>query len=574
MRPRTAVLLILIALVAIVVVATAANPAHGAPANTAATATPSSTAAATAAAAGAQAWRRQHEREILREFADLLAIPNLASDTPNIERNADAVEALLARRGFTVRRLPLDAPAVPPVLVADLPASPHTAATAPTAAPPRSRSAAAAAGKQNHPDPRTHPRTLAFYAHYDGQPVDATQWKTAPWTPVVRDAAGADVDWQHAAAIDPEWRIYARSAGDDKTPIVAMLAALDALRAAGKAPAVDLRFVFEGEEEAGSPHLAAYLAKYPDVLRADAWVLCDGPVHQSRRMQLSFGARGTVDVELTVYGPIKGLHDGHYGNWVPNPVMRLTHLLDSMRDENGHILIAGFYDDVKPPTAAEEAAVAAMPPIEPELRREFQIGATENDAKPLADLILLPALNVRGIQAGHVGAQASNTIQTEARASIDFRLVPAETPQSIRALVERHIAAQGYTIVRDTPDAATRLAHPKLVKVEWGAGYPAARTPLDLPLSREVAAIMTAAGHPPVLQPTVGGSIPMYLFQQPHDTPVLLLPIANHDDNQHAANENLRLRNLWDGIDVYAALFAALAPTAPPAPSAPGAPTH
>jgi acetylornithine deacetylase/succinyl-diaminopimelate desuccinylase-like protein len=376
----------------------------------------------------------------------------------------------------------------------------------------------------------------------------------------MRDRSGRTVDWRNAAAIDPEWRIYARSAGDDKAPIVAMLAALDALHAAGRAPAFNLRLVFEGEEEAGSPHLAAYLTKYPEVLRPDAWVLCDGPVHQSRRPLLFFGARGTTSVDLTVYGPIKGLHDGHYGNWVPNPIVRLTHLIDSLRDEGGRILIAGFDDDVRPPTPAELAAADAMPAVEPELRREFQIGATEGEGRPLNELLLRPALNVRGLVAGHVGAQASNTIWTEAEASIDFRLVPDETPESVAAKVERHLAAQGYTIVRDTPDAATRLAHPKLVKVSWGPGYPPARTPLDLPLSLELAAIMRAAGHDPVLQPTSGGSIPMYLFQQPNNTPVICLPIANHDDNQHAANENLRLQNLWDGIELFAALFAELGP--------------
>jgi acetylornithine deacetylase/succinyl-diaminopimelate desuccinylase-like protein len=337
-----------------------------------------------------------------------------------------------------------------------------------------------------------------------------------------------------------------------------MAAALDALRAAGKRPAVNLRFVFEGEEEAGSPHLAAYLAKYPEVLRPDAWVLCDGPVHQSRRPLLFFGARGITEVELTVYGPIKGLHDGHYGNWAPNPAVRLTHLLDSMRDESGRILIAGFYDDVRPPTPAEAAAIAAVPAVEPDLRREFQIADTEGDGKPLNELLMLPALNVRGLLSGHVGEQASNTLQTEARASIDFRLVPAETPESVAALVERHLVAQGWTIVRETPDAAARREHPKLIKVEWGAGYPPARTSLDLPFSREVAGILTTAGYPPVRLPTLGGSIPMYLFQQPNDTPVVGLPIANHDDNQHAADENLRLQNLWDGIEIFAALFREL----------------
>jgi acetylornithine deacetylase/succinyl-diaminopimelate desuccinylase-like protein len=479
----------------------------------------------TTVANDARAWRTQHEREILQEFSDLLAIPNLASDAPNIQRNAASIRVLLEKRGLTTQLLTLgDAP---PVVVGDL--------TVPNAK-----------------------RTIAFYAHYDGQPVDPGQWKSDPWKPVMRDRAGHDVAWRNAKTTDPEWRLYARSSGDDKAPIIGMLAALDALQASGLKPAVNLRFVFEGEEEAGSPHLAQYLEKYPKVLRPDAWVLCDGPVHQSRRMELFFGARGTVDLELTIYGPVKGLHDGHYGNWVPNPIVRLTHLIDSMRDENGRILIEGFYDDVKPPNEAELAALAKIPDVEVGLRREFQIGATEDDGKHLNERLLLPALNVRGIESGQVGEKASNTIQTEARASIDFRLVPNETPESVKPLVERHIEAQGYTIVRETPDAATRLKYPKIVRVDWGAGYPPARTSLDLPLSREIATLMTAAGHDPVRLPTVGGSIPMYLFQQPNDTPVIGLPIANHDDNQHSSDENLRLQNLWDGIEVYAALFAGL----------------
>ena len=472
------------------------------------------------------AWRMQHEREILAEFGDLLALPNVASDAPAIRRNADLIRGMLEKRGLTTRLLTLEG--APPIVVGDLGA------------------------------PGAH-RTIAFYAHYDGQPVDPAKWKSDPWKPVMRDATGKDVDWQKAKAIDPEWRLYARSAGDDKAPIIGMLAALDALQGSGVKPSVNLRFVFEGEEEAGSPHLAQYLAKYPGVLRPDAWVLCDGPVHQSRRMELFFGARGTIDLELTVYGPVKGLHDGHYGNWVPNPIVRLTHLLDSMRDEKGRILIKGFDDEVKPPSAAEKAAVAKIPDVEADLRREFEIASTEGEGEHLNELLLRPALNVRGIEAGHVGENASNTIQPEARASIDFRLVPDETPESVKPLVERHLEAQGYTIVHETPDRATRQQHPKIVKVEWGAGYPPARTPLDLPFSREVAALMTAAGHEPVRLPTVGGSIPMYLFQQPNDTPVIGLPIANHDDNQHSNDENLRLQNLWDGIEVYSVLFAGMA---------------
>ncbi|MEP7072488.1 MAG: M20/M25/M40 family metallo-hydrolase, partial [Verrucomicrobiota bacterium] len=299
-------------------------------------------------------WRTQHEQQILTEFSDLLAIPDLASDTANIQKNATMIRALLEKRGLKTKLLTL--PEVPPIVIGDFPV-------------PGAK------------------RTLAFYAHYDGQPVDPAKWKSDPWVPVMRDASGRDLDWQHAPAIDPEWRLYARAAGDDKAPIIAMLAALDALRANELAPKVNIRFVFEGEEEAGSPHLAQFLAKYPKDLRPEAWILCDGPVHQSGRAELFFGARGTVDLELTIYGPIKGLHDGHYGNWVPNPVMRLTHLLDSMRDESGHILIKGFYDDIKPPSEAELTALKKIPDMAADLRREFQIGATEGDGKPLNELL-------------------------------------------------------------------------------------------------------------------------------------------------------------------------------------------
>jgi acetylornithine deacetylase/succinyl-diaminopimelate desuccinylase-like protein len=473
----------------------------------------------------AKAWRVQHEREILAEFAELLAIPNLANDAPNIERNAQAIRALCEKRGLSVKLLSLEG--APPIVVADLRA-------------PESK------------------RTIAFYAHYDGQPVDPAQWKSDPWKPVMRDISGKEIEWRNAKSIDPEWRLYARSAGDDKVPIIAMLAALDALRAEKLQPSVNLRFVFEGEEEAGSPHLAAYLEKYRDTLQPDAWVFCDGPVHQSRRMELFFGARGVIGLDLTVYGPGKALHDGHYGNWVANPIARLAHLITSMRDENGRILIKGFYDDVRPPTAPERQAIAKIPNVEDALRREFQIAATEGEGKPLNELLMLPALNVRGIHSGHVGEQASNSIPTEATVSVDFRLVPNLTPESIKQLVLRHLETQGYKVVLETPDTATRVAHGKLVKIAWDSGYPAARTPLDLPIAREMAGLMTAIGHDPVLLPTAGGSLPMYIFQQPNNTPVIGLPIANHDDNQHAADENIRLQNLWDGIEIFAALFAGL----------------
>jgi len=463
-----------------------------------------------------RSYRTAHEQEIIADFTKFLAIPNLASDRENIAKNADAIVAMFASRGISAKQLRIEG--APPIVVADLPA-------------PGAK------------------KTIAFYAHYDGQPVDPTQWSTPPWQPVIKPAG----------PLTPETRIYARSASDDKAPIIAMLTAIDALRAAKIKPKVNLRFVFEGEEEAGSPHLADYLAKFENETSADAWVLCDGPVHQSRRMQLYFGARGVTDLEITTYGPLRPLHSGHYGNWAPNPIVALTHLIDSMRDADGRILIPGFYDDVVPLTDGEKQALSEIPDVDADLKRELALGRTEGSGRSLNELILQPALNLRGISAGQVGERASNTIQSEARASIDFRLVPAETPDSVRTRVEKFVADQGWFIVRETPDAATRMAHERVVRLNWGAGYPPARTSLDLPIARQMAAIMTSAfGYAPVRMPSLGGSIPMYLFQRGGRTPVIGLPIANHDNNQHAANENIRLQNLRDGIDVFAALFAAL----------------
>jgi acetylornithine deacetylase/succinyl-diaminopimelate desuccinylase-like protein len=483
------------------------------------------------AASAARDWRTKHEKEIIAELSALVAIPNLASDRANIERNATAISEAFTRRGAVVKLLRMEG--APPVVLATI----NVGRVLNPSAAEGGRSAAA-------DGLRTRP-TYTFYAHYDGQPVDPAQWLSPPWEPVLRGTG-------------PEARLYGRSSSDDKAPIVAMLAALDALRAARAQPSVNLKFVFEGEEEAGSPHLAGYINQYRNELATDGWLLCDGPVHQSRHTQLYFGARGVTDLEITVYGPARPLHSGHYGNWAPNPIVTLTHLIDSMRDADARILIEHFYDDVTPLTGAERDALAAIPPYDENLERELALGRVEGSL-PLNEAILQPALNLRGILGGHVGELASNTISTEARASIDFRLVPAQTPERVRQLVEAHIAKQGFFVVHDDPDAATRTAHPSVAKLVWGAGYPAARTAIDAPLSRRVANVISqATGVEAYRLPSLGGSVPMYLFADGGRTPVVGVPIVNHDNNQHAANENVRIQNLWDGIEIFAALFGGL----------------
>jgi acetylornithine deacetylase/succinyl-diaminopimelate desuccinylase-like protein len=405
-------------------------------------------------------------------------------------------------------------------------------------------------------------RTVVFYAHYDGQPVTPSQWASDPFLPMMRDGplspTARTVDWRQAKPpFDPEWRLFGRAAADDKASIVAFLSAFDALRAMHRSPSVNLKVLWEGEEEAGSPHLGAVLRDHAVRLQSDLLLIGDGPVHQSGTPTLYFGARGAMRFDLTIYGPLHPLHDGHYGNWVPNPAVMAAQLIASLRDTSGRILIPGFYRDVQPLTRGERVAIARLPPVEDMLRKEFGIGRTESTE--LTASIMRPALNVRGISAGAVGTAAKNAIPTEAEISIDFRLVPDQTPGVVRAQVERFLKANGWTLVSAAPDLDTRLTHAKIVKVNWSSGYPGYRAELDTPAAHAViAAARDAAGGRLALLPMMGGSVPLYLFHRILRVPVVIFPIVNFDDSQHAPNENLRLRNLWDGIDAYAAEMADL----------------
>ncbi|MCH8958901.1 MAG: M20/M25/M40 family metallo-hydrolase [Proteobacteria bacterium] len=483
------------------------------------------------AVAAARTHSSANQTRIIREFADLLALRNVASNHVDMRRNAEFIMGMMRRRGIESRLL--EAPGSPPVVFGEL-----------------NRGAA---------------YTVLIYVHYDGQPVQRELWASDPWQPVLR--AGRLED--HAATVDlaslpveipGEWRLYARSAGDDKAPIIGLLSAIDALSAADIPVSVNLKFFFDGEEEAGSPHLADMIRRHADLLQADFWLFCDGPVHQSRRQLVSFGVRGITAADVTVYGPTSQLHSGHYGNWAPNPIMMLVHLLASMRAPDGVILVDGFADAVAEPGAEALAAIAAAPPVDGLLRKDLALGWTEGNGQRLERLIMNPAINVRGIRAGGVGETARNAIVDQATASLGFRLVPDLTPEKVQALVDAHIRKQGYTIVREPPDSQTLGQHEKVALVEWReSGYPAVWMDMNDHRARAMSRILLQARDGELVRmPTMGGSLPLHVIRQGLDVPIVMLPMANHDNNQHSPNENLRIQNLWDAIEVYAAVLAGL----------------
>ncbi|MDQ3556597.1 MAG: M20/M25/M40 family metallo-hydrolase, partial [Gemmatimonadota bacterium] len=368
--------------------------------------------------------------EIVRELNALLAIPNVASDSLNIRRNAVVLREMMERRGIRTQILETGGP---PTVYGELPA-------------------------------RGARTTLLLYAHYDGQPVDSAKWTGhAPWEPVLRDGAlerGArTLPLPPRGPYPDDWRIYARSSSDDKGPIVAMLVALDALRAAGRAPAVNLKFLFEGDEEIGSPNLRALLSEHRELLRSDLAIMADGPEHASGRPTVVFGARGITTAQITVYGADRPLHSGHYGNWAPNPAMELARLLASLKDAQGRVSVAGWYDDVLPLSAEERAAVAAIPDDEP-----GAFGFAEPEGGPGArrlERIALPSLNVRGLSSLYVGAEARTLVPAQAVAELDLRLVPAVQPERQIARLREHVRAQGFHLVEADPDSATRARFPR-----------------------------------------------------------------------------------------------------------------
>lgn len=465
-------------------------------------------------------FRAQHGPAVLRSFLDLLSLRNVAGEPGHLRANCAWIRSAFERRGMhtEVWRAAGDPDAAPAVY------------------------AALDVGAE---------RTVGLYAHYDGQPTDASAWTVGPWSPAVFtdriDRGGKRLQTPgDGETLDDDWRVYARSAADDKAPIVALLAALDALELSGAKPAVNLRVFIEGEEEVTSPSLPGLIAAHRAELAAcDVWVLCDGPCDTFGERHVAFGTRGDIELEWCVWGPARELHSGHFGNFLINPAMELARLIGSMKDADGNVTIAGFYDDVEPtPNGGRPGAV------EEALRQAAGVGVSEggNEAGYF-DRLTRHSLNVRGLRAADVGEHARNIIPACARASFDVRTAGATDPAHLAGLMEAHAERMGFRVLHREPTDEERRAHARVLSVERLESYPGWRTPLDdEAASGVVSSVERATGGPLLRVPTLGSSMPMHAFGSALGRPVIVLPMANTDSNQHSADENLRVGHLWDGV--------------------------
>lgn len=475
-----------------------------------------------------QEYRQKNALSILNDFKAFLSLPNTGAQTGEKQKNAEWIRRYIAERGFSSE-------------IVRAGGSPYVIA-------------------ERFEEGAT--TTVLFYVHFDGQPVIAENWATPPFEPTLRagtvEANAAVVPWpKSAAAIDPEWRIFARSAGDDKAPIIGLMAALDAMQAAGKRPSINIKLILDGEEEIGSPTLDRILKSHGDRLQSDLILFCDAPLHQSGKRQLVYGMRGAMTLELETYGPARPLHSGHYGNWAPNPTDIMIRALNSLKNPDGSIAVAGYYDDVPDITKAEAAAIANIPDIENQLKHELALAERERPEKRIEELVMEPAIVVKGFQAGGVESESRNIIQPTAKASINFRLVKNQTPKSVERKIEAHFRSLGYHVVNAEPTLDERRQHANIIKLDWRpGGYGAFKTPLDGKESLKLVSILDQIDGQKTMQtPTLGGSLPIVVFEKNLTAPIIVLPIANHDNNQHGRNENMRLQNLWNAISIYAAVI-------------------
>lgn len=469
---------------------------------------------------------RTHAKKSFPMLKELLSIPNDAFYPEDIEKNVIWCESAFGARGFTTTRINTE---TAPLLLAE----------------------------------RKHKRakkTVLIYLQIDGQPVDSTRWfQESPYVPTLKKKNSNDqweaIPWENINSYEDDWRVFARSASDAKGPVAMFLAALDAASEAKINPNYNIKVIMDFEEELGSPRLPQAVTANVELLKADMLIIYDGPRHITNKPTLTFGARGIATITLTTYGPVMPQHSGHFGNYAPNPALRLSKLLASMKDEEGRVIIPGFYDGIDIDANAE-AILKAVPDDEDQIKKRLQIVKPDNVGRYYQEAIQYPSLNIRGMQSGWIDEKVRTIIPGWARAEIDVRLVLESDPERLLKLVRKHVETQGYFVIHREPTEEERLKYNRIATFTSEISYQSFRTPFDSEVGLWLrSALKNAFGEEPIRIRMSGGSIPISPFVTALGIPAVTVPTVNRDNNQHSPNENIRLGNYREGIKTMLAIL-------------------
>lgn len=460
-------------------------------------------------------------------FHELLSIPNDANHPKEIEQNVHWCEAAFKERGFNTQRIETSGA---PLLLAE----------------------------RQHPGAQ---KTVLIYLQIDGQPVDSSRWfQNNPYEPTLKkqnkDDEWTKLNWNQIENYQDDWRVFARSTSDAKGPAAMFLTALDATADAEITPNYNIKVIMDFEEELGSPRLPDAVLKNKEFLKADQLIIFDGPRHITNQPTLTFGARGIATLQLTTYGPIVPQHSGHFGNYAPNPALKLAKLLASMKDDDGRVTITGYYDGISI-DAETKKLLKAVPDDESHIKERLQIATIDKVGSYYQESIQYPSLNIRGMQSGWINEKVRMIIPSWARAEIDLRLVLDSDPNKLIQLISDHIENQGFLILDRVPTKEERLTHPNIVTLTHEISYQSFRTNFDAPVGLWLrSALKRAFKQDPILIRMSGGSIPISPFVNTLNIPAVTVPTVNRDNNQHSPNENIRLGNYREGIQTMIAILA------------------
>ncbi|MEE9364480.1 MAG: M20/M25/M40 family metallo-hydrolase [Cellulophaga sp.] len=469
----------------------------------------------------------QYAKSSFVELKEILSIPNDAHFPKDLEKNIRWCEKAFAKRGFSLERL-------------------HTEV------------ASLLLATRSHPNAK---KTVLVYLQVDGQPVDNSKWlQENPYEATLKEQDGNGkwnkLHWDKLnGKLDLDWRIFARSTSDSKGAVVMFLKAIDIINDHNYMPNHNIKVIMDFEEEISSPRLPKAVIDYKDKLASDMLVIYDGPRHLSNNPTLSFGARGIVTLSLEVFGPRVPQHSGHYGNYTPNPALKLSQLLGSMMKDDGRVAIPKWYDGI---TISENVKkiLKQVPDDENAMRNRLGIASIDNIADNYQEALQYPSLSILGLNSGWIGNETRTIIPATAIAEMNIRLVKETNAERMVSLVKNHILQQGYYIVDSIPTDEERMKHPKIVRFNYHIAYAAFRTDFDTEIGAWLRkALKRAFNKEPIQIRTSGGSIPISPFVNTLGIPAVGVPTVNRDNNQHSPNENIRLGNYIDGIKTITAIL-------------------